>query len=194
MDKIRPGRIVLVSGPSGVGKGTVIARIKQYSQLREDPLWESISDTTREPRGDELDGVEYNFISRGVFLARDAAGYYLETAVYANNLYGTPKLPILERSQAGLPVLAELEVQGATQILADADDELHSRLTLVFLAPPSLGQLRKQLIGRATESPKKIERRMAAAEWEMERSSMYDVIIVNHDVARSARLLERLLL
>jgi guanylate kinase len=194
IDETRRGRIVLLSGPSGVGKGTVIAEAKELAAEQGTKIWESVSDTTRQPREGEVDGVDYNFISHDTFVALMDKGYYLETAVYAENFYGTPKEPILDRSQEGEPVLVELEVQGVAQILDGANDDLRSRLTLVFLAPPDLDELSVRLIGRGTEDLPKIKRRLIAAKNEMKQSSMYDIIIVNHEVERSARLLGRILI
>ncbi|MDT4970457.1 MAG: guanylate kinase, partial [Pseudonocardiales bacterium] len=132
-------RLTVLSGPSGVGKGTVVAAIRTaYPHI-----WVSVSCTTRRPRPGERDGVEYRFVSREQFAGLVAAGELLEHAEFAGNLYGTPKAPVLERLAAGSPTLLEIELQGARQVKASMPDA-----NLVFLTPPSWAELERRLAGR----------------------------------------------
>jgi guanylate kinase len=170
----------------------VIAEAKKLATERGATIWESVSDTTRQPRESEVDGVDYNFVSHDKFVARMDGGYYLETAVYAENYYGTPFAPIIEQSALGTTVLVELEVQGVSQILLGEHSDLLSRMTMVFLAPPSPASLEGRLKRRGTDSSEVIARRMRAAKDEMRMVSMYDVVIINNVVSRAAYVLNKL--
>jgi guanylate kinase len=172
--------LVVVSGPSGVGKSTVVA-----AALAQDPsIWLSVSATTRQPRPGEVDGREYFFTPDADFDALVAAGGLLEWAAYAGNRYGTPRGPVDERRAAGVPVLLEIEVQGARQVRAAVPDAL-----LVFLAPPSWEVLEARLTGRGTEDPDAVARRLGAAREELSASGEFDVVLVNADVQECARAL-----
>ena len=166
-------RLVVLSGPSGVGKSTVIQRLR-----RERPeVWLSVSATTRAPRPGETDGVEYFFVSPEGFDALVASGGMLEWAEFAGHRYGTPRGPVEERLAAGLPVLLEIELQGARQVRAAMPAAL-----LVFLAPPTWDDLVSRLVGRGTETPDVIERRLATARVELAAQSEFDVVLVNDDL------------
>ncbi|MDT4958897.1 MAG: guanylate kinase [Pseudonocardiales bacterium] len=170
-------RLTVLSGPSGVGKGTVVAAIRTaYPHI-----WVSVSCTTRRPRPGERDGVEYRFVSREQFAGLVAAGELLEHAEFAGNLYGTPKAPVLERLAAGSPTLLEIELQGARQVKASMPDA-----NLVFLTPPSWAELERRLAGRGTESADVIAARLARAEVELAAETEFDEVIVNDDVGRAA--------
>ncbi|MDQ2750702.1 MAG: guanylate kinase [Pseudonocardiales bacterium] len=170
-------RLTVLSGPSGVGKGTVVAAIrKAYPHI-----WVSVSCTTRTPRPGERDGVEYRFVSREKFAVLVAAGDLLEHAEFAGNLYGTPKAPVLERLAAGTPTLLEIELQGARQVKASLPDA-----SLVFLTPPSWAELERRLAGRGTEPAAVIAARMARAKVELAAEAEFDAVIVNDDVDRAA--------
>jgi guanylate kinase len=172
--------LVVVSGPSGVGKSTVVA-----AALAQDPsIWLSVSATTRQPRPGEVDGREYFFTPDADFDALIADGGLLEWAAYAGNRYGTPRGPVDERRAAGVPVLLEIEVQGARQVRAAVPDAL-----LVFLAPPSWEVLEARLTGRGTEEPEAVARRLAAAREELSASGEFDVVLVNADVQECAQAL-----
>jgi guanylate kinase len=170
-------RLTVLSGPSGVGKGTVVAAIRRsYPHI-----WVSVSCTTRKPRPGERDGVEYRFVSREQFAGLVAAGELLEHAEFAGNLYGTPRAPVLERLAAGTPTLLEIELQGARQVKGSLPDA-----NLVFLTPPSWSELERRLVGRGTEPAEIIAARLARAKVELAAEAEFDEVIVNDDVGRAA--------
>lgn len=172
--------LVVVSGPSGVGKSTVVART-----LGLDPrIWLSVSATTRSPRSGELDGREYFFVSDAEFDRLVATDGLLEWAAFAGHRYGTPSAPVRERRDEGTPVLLEIEVQGARQVRERVPGAL-----LVFLAPPSWEILEARLTGRGTESAEAVSRRLRAAQDELAASGEFDVVLVNADVEECSRAL-----
>jgi guanylate kinase len=174
---VSPGRLTVLSGPSGVGKGTVVAAIRRsYPQI-----WVSVSCTTRPPRPGERDGVEYRFVTREQFGALVAADELLEYAEFAGNLYGTPRRPVLEHLAAGTPALLEIELQGARQVRASMPDA-----QLVFLAPPSWDELERRLAGRGTETPEVVAARLERARVEMAADGEFDAVVVNDDVNSAA--------
>jgi guanylate kinase len=172
-----PSRLVVLSGPSGVGKGTVVAAVrKAYPHI-----WVSVSCTTRAPRPGERDGIEYRFVTREQFEAMVAAGELLEHAEFAGNLYGTPLAPVLEHLDDARPALLEIELQGARQVRERMPEAL-----LVFLAPPSWAELERRLTGRGTEADDVVAARLARARVEMAAESEFDAVVVNDDVQRAA--------
>lgn len=172
-------RLVVLAGPTAVGKGTVSAYIRQHYP---DVLL-SVSATTRAPRPGEIDGVHYYFVSDEEFDRRIAAGELLEWAVVHNSYrYGTPRPPIEEALAAGRRVLLEIDLQGARQVREAMPDAL-----LVFLLPPSWEELVRRLIGRGTESSEEQQRRLDTAKVELAAQDEFDVKIVNHDVGTAAR-------
>ena len=166
-----------MSGPSGVGKSTVV---REALGLRPD-AWLSVSATTRPPRHGERDGVDYFFVDAAGFQRMIDAGNLLEWAEFAGNRYGTPRAPVDEHRQAGRPVLLEIEVAGARQVRTAVPDA-----TLVFLAPPSWAILEDRLTGRGTESAEAVRRRLDAARRELEAQGEFDAVIVNTDVRAAA--------
>ncbi len=163
----------MLSGPSGVGKSTVVAHMRQAHP----EVWLSVSVTTRKPRPGEIHGVHYYFVDDAEFDRMIEAGELLEWAEFAGNRYGTPRQPVLEKLAAGVPTLLEIDLQGARQIREAMPDAL-----LVFLAPPSWEELVRRLVGRGTEPPEVIQRRLEAAEAELAAEKEFDVTLVNTSV------------
>lgn len=178
------GRLVVLTGPSGVGKGTVVAEVRR---IRPD-LWVSVSATTRPPREGEVDGVAYHFLTPEEFARVIAEGGFLEWAEFAGNRYGTPRAAVLDRLAAGETVLLEIELVGARQVRASVPGSLS-----VFLTPPSFAELEARLRGRGTDDDRAIQRRLDRARVEMAASTEFDVVVVNDDVVRAARRLLDLL-
>lgn len=174
----KKGLLIVFSGPSGVGKDTVLQR---FLPGRTDCAV-SISATTRAPRPGEVDGRNYYFISRPRFEELVESGRMLEHACFAGNLYGTPAEAVERLRDEGLHVILEIEVQGALQIREKCPDAV-----FVFLMPPSLEALRARLVNRGTEPVEVMERRLAAAEREMKMAGEYEYVIVNDSVERSSR-------
>lgn len=166
------GRLFVVSGPAGAGKGTIIERVRSS---RPD-LALSVSATTRAPRAGEAHGVSYYFLSEEDFRARVDGGEFLEWAEVHGNLYGTLKSEVESRLLQGSLIL-EIDTQGAFNVR-----EMMPGCVLVFIAPPSLEVLRERLVGRGSETPQTLAVRMANAEVEMERSARYDAVVVNDDL------------
>lgn len=171
----RQGLLVVLTGPSGVGKGTVRQRVLE--RVPEARI--SVSVTTRDPRPTEVDGVDYHFVDHERFVELDAAGELLESAEYAGNLYGTPRSWVEREVAKGSVVILEIEVQGALQV-RDARPEA----LLVFLAPPSLDELARRLEGRGTETAEVAARRLEVARHELAQRERFDVVVFNDDLDR----------
>jgi guanylate kinase len=167
----------VLSGPSGVGKGSVVAVLRR----RHPDVWLSVSVTTRSPRPGEQDGVEYSFISQAEFDRMVAAGELLEHDAHMGASYGTPRAPVEEQLRRGVPVLLEIDLHGARQVRAEMPDA-----QLVFLAPPSFEELSRRLVGRGTEDDAKVRDRLDRARMEMAAEAEFDVVVVNDDVEAAA--------
>ena len=163
------GRLIVFSAPSGCGKGTMLAEI-----LKDNSFRCSVSTTTREPRKGEIDGVHYYFISKEEFQRRIANDEFMEYAEYCQNSYGTLKSEVDQYLESGINVILEIEVQGAMKMREIRPDAL-----FVFIAPPSVNELRRRLNKRGTETQEVIEKRIAAAITELPYMDKYDYIIVN---------------
>jgi guanylate kinase len=163
-------RVLVITGPSGVGKGTLIRGLMD----RIPNLELSVSATTRAPRPGERDGVDYHFLTEPEFARRVREGAFVEHADYAGRSYGTLRSELDERLRAGVPVVLEIEVQGARQVRAAMPDAV-----LVFIAPPSLEALRARLAGRGTDDPEEVQRRLRVAEQELLARDEFGHVVVN---------------
>ena len=166
----KKGLLIVISGPSGAGKGTIC---KALLEKRKD-LSLSVSATTRAPREGEKDGVNYHFLTREDFQQRIADGKFIEYAEYCQNFYGTLSSEVDGRLEKGLNVILEIEPQGAMKIREKRPDAL-----FIFIVPPSVGELRRRLKKRGTETDEVIEERISKAAWEISQAEKYDYIIVN---------------
>nr|WP_312887015.1 guanylate kinase [Actinocrinis puniceicyclus] len=173
-----PRRLTVLSGPSGVGKSTVVAHLRSAHP----EIWHSVSVTTRHARPGEIHGVHYYFTDQPGFDKLVANNELLEWAQFAGNRYGTPRQPVLDRLAAGVPTLLEIDLQGARQVRSAMPEALQ-----VFLAPPSWEELVRRLTRRGTEPAEVVERRLAAARVELAAESEFDVALVNTSVQDVAR-------
>ena len=166
---MKKGLLIVVSAPSGCGKGTILGEI-----LKEPNYYYSVSATTRQPREGEEDGVHYRFLQREQFEALIKDGAFIEHAEYCQNYSGTLQAPIEENRALGRNVILEIEVQGAMQIKEKCPEAV-----FIFIAPPSVGELRRRLLKRGTETEEVIEKRVSEAAYEIGFAKQYDYIVVN---------------
>lgn len=170
-------KLVVVSGPSGVGKSTIVKHIRRIAP----DIWISISMTTRLQRQGEVEGREYFFVSRESFVESVERGEMLEWAEFAGNLYGTPRQPVLDQLEQGRSVLLEIELQGARQV-RDNYPEAH----LAFIQPPTWDDLIERLQGRGSEDEVSIQARLEVAKSEILSTNEFDIVLTNHTVERTA--------
>jgi guanylate kinase len=168
-----PGKLVVVAGPSGVGKSTIVRAVAS----RDPNVWLSVSATTRQPRPGEQDGRDYVFLRESDFQALRDAGGLLEWAEYSGNLYGTPRAAVANHLSAGQDVLLEIDIQGSRQVKSAVPT-----CSTVFIAPPSWQVLQDRLTSRGTEDAAAMARRLATAEQEMAAMDEFDQVIVNADI------------
>lgn len=166
------GTLFIVSGPSGCGKGTVLAEI-----LKQDNVYYSVSATTRAPRPGEVNGVNYHFLSKDEFEKLIENGGMLEYASYCGNYYGTPKKPVEDMLAEGKNVILEIEVQGALKVMEKCPEAVS-----VFILPPSLKELRRRLHKRGTETEEVIEKRIGEAAGEIRKAVNYDYVMINGEL------------
>lgn len=176
------GKLFVLSGPGGVGKSSVAKALRQKSEF-----WVSISATTRPPRFNEVEGVDYHFYSNEQFDRAVTDGLFLEWAAFAGNRYGTPAQAVQEKLDRGLNVLLEIEIDGAKQVKAKLP---HARL--IFLEPPSWEELVSRLEGRGTDSPERRATRLALAQEELAAASFFDTVLINNEVDEVVASLIRL--
>jgi guanylate kinase len=185
VDEDRPRRLVVLAGPTAVGKGTLSAYVRDHFP----EVWLSVSATTRSPRPGEVEGIHYHFVDEPEFSRMEQAGELLESAVvHGRNHYGTPRGAVEQALREHQMALLEIDLQGARQVRATMPEAL-----FVFLAPPSWDELVRRLVGRGTEDEEERNRRLETAKVEMAAEDEFDVTIVNDDVRRAAEELVSLM-
>jgi guanylate kinase len=179
-------RLVVLAGPTAVGKGTLVRALRDHSP----DVWVSVSATTRSPRPGEVDGVDYHFVSDREFDELVKRGEMLEWAVvHGVHRYGTPRNAVEEHLAAGVPSILEIDLQGARQVRETMPEAL-----FVFVAPPSWEELVRRLVGRGTETASERERRLETARAELAAADEFDVTIINDELERAVAELERIVL
>ncbi|MCQ2377722.1 MAG: guanylate kinase [Victivallaceae bacterium] len=188
---MRGGDLIVLSGPSGVGKSTLVKKVRAFHP----ELEFSVSCTTRAMRPGEIDGKDYHFLDEEEFSRRSDSGAFLEEARIFRHRYGTLKSEVLERLRAGRSVLLDIDLQGAKQIraVADADREIGAAAVFVMIVPPDLAALEKRLRERGSESDEQIALRLGAARRELAGFRTYDYLVVNDDLETAAADLDKIL-
>ena len=180
MENKKRGLLIIMSGPSGVGKGTVTKEVMKDKSLN---LFYSVSMTTRSPRPGEVNGREYYFVSKEEFQKNIDNGNLLEWAEFVGNRYGTPKDEVDQLRNEGKNVFLEIEINGATQVLSKVKDD---RVVSFFLKPPSIEQLENRIRKRKSETEEVIRERLEKGEKEMSMTEAYDYVILNDEIDRAA--------
>ena len=180
----KKGLLIVVSGPSGTGKGTICKALIE----KRDDVFLSVSATTRQPREGEQNGVHYHFLSKAEFEQNIENGQMLEHAVFCGNYYGTPKKAVDQMLEAGKNVILEIEVQGAMKVR-----EKYPEGVYVFVLPPSMAELRRRLTGRGTETDEVVEERLKTALKEFNYIEKYNYILLNDEVDKAVKRLESII-
>ncbi len=181
---IHKGLLIIVSGPSGAGKGTICKELIN----RDDSIVVSVSATTRKPRNGELDGSSYHFLDRAHFESLIKEDGFLEHACVYDNYYGTPKNFVVEQITTGKNVLLEIDIQGALQVKKKYPEGI-----FVFVLPPSMQTLKERIVGRGSETPESLEKRLSSAYSEIELIKNYDYFIVNDTVSHATDILQAII-
>ncbi len=177
-------KLIIITGPSGVGKGTVLKELLK----KDNKLWVSVSATTRNPREGELEGKHYYFLTKEKFKKMIADNLFIEWAKFADNYYGTPLKSIKEKIKDGNQVLLEIEVKGAFQIMEKFPDSLS-----LFILPPSIKELERRIRRRGTDNAESISRRLERAEFEISCSNKFDYVLTNNSVEETVENIFRLI-
>ena len=183
---VKVGKLIILSGPSGVGKGTVREELFQNPEIK---LFYSVSMTTRSPRNGEQDGKEYYFVSVDEFKKQIEEGNLLEYNCFVGNYYGTPKDKVLQKLNKGINVLLEIDVNGARTVKKNMPEAVS-----IFLTPPSLKELEERIRGRATETEEIIKERLDKARAEIDLGKDYDFVVCNKDVKEAAAKIAEIIL
>ncbi len=178
------GNLTVLTGPSGVGKGTIVRKILD----KHNDVWLSVSATTRKPRAGEIDGEHYLFLGKKEFQKIIDKEGFLEWACFSNNFYGTPKEIVNEKINKGINVLLEIELEGARQIRKTFPNAFQ-----IFIAPPSLSELEKRIRGRGTETEESILNRLDIAKKEILAKEEFDAVVINEDIGKAFLEIERLM-
>ncbi len=181
---MRKGKTFIFSGPSGVGKSTILKGLME----KRGNLYFSVSATTRDPRPGEENGVHYHFLSEDTFRYWIAQEEFLEYAQYVGNFYGTPKRYVDTAMEEGKDVILDIEVQGAAQVSAKRPDVVR-----IFIAPPSWSELESRLTQRGTDTPEKVQQRLQRAKEEVESAHVYDYVVINDSVEQAVLELDAIM-
>ena len=184
MKQMTKGKCFIISGPSGVGKSTVLHALMEKRKN----VYFSVSATTRDPRPGEVDGVHYHFLDVDTFRQWIANDEFLEYAEFVGNFYGTPRRVVDEAMERGEDVILDIEVQGAIQVTSKRPDAVR-----IFIAPPSWAELERRLTDRGTDSPDKIQKRLLRAKVEFQTAHTYDYFVINNTVEEAVEELNAIM-